>query len=122
LHSGKLEIGCSACQDDPELQEALGCVEPAHEAVWEIEDYEFFSCPISLVSNSLWEWFTEFSYCKEFSVMPAFEKQSNVFIEAWLYYSMWYNKFNKEMMDPKNKSTTDTEESLDTLKNSFINR
>ena len=109
------------CQTAPELRKDLGCEEPTQMPVWEIEDYEFYSCPLSFVSPAVWEWYSEYLYMKEFGVAPTMDRQSALFIEAWSTYTYWYGKLCRQKMD-KDRERHSSPDGLQTLKEGFLAR
>jgi hypothetical protein len=105
-----LEYNCQYCQNDPGIKKELGCEEPKQVVVWETEDYDFYSCPLSFISPAHWEWYSEYAYNKEFMKGPDYNGQSALWLEAWFYYISNYNNFVRERMKKsanKQDKTTD---------------
>lgn len=117
MHAGMLELSCRACDDAPDFKKLNGCEEPTQSPVWDDgEENEFYSCPMYWVTDSIHEWYEEYSYCKEFGMSICYQNQSKRFFDAWLIYKYWYDIFCVK----KQKNTTDkTGDSLSNLRDGF---
>lgn len=113
VQTGVLELSCEACQSDPEARAALGCEEPAQTVVWETEEDQFYSCPLSFISPAVWNWYAEQAYYKEYGSAPAYNEQSALWLDAWAIYSSYYSKF---LQQAHKKNEDGTSKSLDVLR------
>jgi len=77
------------------MRDAWGCENPAPAAVWEGPELgEFFNCPLKFVSETVVDWYEEYSYYQDFAgAAPPFFKQSAKFIEAVKIYKTAHNEY-----------------------------
>jgi len=114
IHAKKLDFSCENCKHDSELKTYLGCDNPTQMAVWENDEYEFFSCPLNFIADSVVDWWEEYLYYKSFSgSSPLYKNQSAKFVEAMYLYNKLLNSYLVEPEDRK------TEEGLQILRRSF---
>ena len=61
--------------------------------MWEDEEDQLFNCPMKFVTSEIIEWYTEYSYNKEFNgTAPAYHEQSTRFIDAADHYKSCLNE------------------------------
>ncbi|MDR2728507.1 MAG: hypothetical protein LBB56_05185 [Chitinispirillales bacterium] len=77
------------------MREEWGCEDRAPAAVWEEPELgEFFNCPLKFISETVVDWYEEYSYYQDFAgAAPAFLKQSAKFIEAARIYKTALNEY-----------------------------
>jgi len=60
--------------------------------------YQYWSCPIHFLCPTITEWFDEYKFYKEdfpSSPLPSFKEINPMWIKAYQYYEIWYNKYKK---------------------------
>jgi hypothetical protein len=114
IQAGTIEFSCQACESDPGVKESLGCEEPAQVVVWETEDDQFFSCPVSFISPAIWDWYSEQAYYKEYGAAVPYDKQPALWLDAWSIYNQYYGQFMQAKMK---KSEDSTSKGLSALQN-----
>lgn len=88
------EFNCNACQHDPGLKKAWGCDGPTQGVVWDDRHGEvFLNCPLAFVTEDITEWYTEHTYDTEVGSPLNYREQSVKYIEAWMTYKTYYNKY-----------------------------
>ena len=110
-------MSCSECQSVPELREQRGCEVPTQQPVWEDGEDQYFSCPLLWITDEIIAWYDEVVYSKEFGGLP-YDRQSNRFVEAYLFYQSEMSRFTKEK-SAKDDKTTD---GLSQLRSGFKSR
>ncbi|MDR0307632.1 MAG: hypothetical protein LBI42_12460 [Chitinispirillales bacterium] len=99
------------------MRESWGCDKPAPAAVWEDPELgEFFNCPLKFISETVVDWYEEYSYNQDFSAAaPAFLKQSAKFAEACRLYKTAFNEY----LAKASKKKTAKQDGLQILKERF---
>ena len=77
------------------MRESWGCEKPAPAVVWEDPELgEFFNCPLKFISETVVDWYEEYSYNQDFgAAAPAFLKQSAKFVEAVRLYKTAFGEY-----------------------------
>ena len=86
-------------------------------AVWDDGEDTFFSCPMQYLTDNIQIWTEEMAYSQEFSG-TSYNDQTNVWIEAWMYYRSVLNKFT----EMANKNRDRSSQGLDALKAGYFSR
>ena len=75
-----------------------GCEEPAQYAVWvDDEENEYFSCPIKLIPDNIFEWFEEYNYYQLYpGSMPTYDNIPAKWYQALLTYRNHLSEYSKE--------------------------
>lgn len=85
------------CLHDPEQKIAWGCDEPTQVPVWvdEEEDCEYYTCPFKFIPATILEWYSEYSYYKEFNgTAPSYWDQG----DKWQDVAVVYNRYYGELL------------------------
>ena len=73
-------------------------------AVWDSGDgEEFLQCPMLWVTADIFDWYQEYLYDTEFHSSPPYHRQSAKYIDAWLVYRHYLNKYQAEQMREQSK-------------------
>ena len=91
-------MAASKCQCDPDMKKMWGCEGSTQDAVWiDVEDDEYFICPMRLLTNDIIDWYDAYTYYQEHSGSPTYDLQSGKYIEAWKLYRYYLNHYTEEM-------------------------
>jgi hypothetical protein len=107
VHTGIIPQSCGKCQRDPTLKEFWGCDKPSQTVVERLMDdngeiQEYYSCPNKFVSQSVHDWFNEYSMTKSGQAQPVpYRKQSSNYVYSLAYYEKWMNIYNSKIMESK---------------------
>lgn len=114
IHANKIKINCEAC--DEYQKEQLCCSGVAEEIpVFEIDEYEYYSCPLKFIDSLIAEFYTELSYYELFpGSAPKYGDHNDRFYAAVRLYKSVYNKYAYET-----KSKDSTDKSLSELRKNF---
>jgi len=76
------------------MRREWGCEDRAPAAVWEDPELgEFFNCPLKFISETVVDWYEEYSYYQDFAgAAPEFFKQSAKFVDAARIYKAALNE------------------------------
>jgi hypothetical protein len=92
-----LQASCADCDKEPAQREYWGCESADDGQVRWIEDLnedEYYACPIRFIPQSVYEWYAEYSYYKQFpGAARPYERISNKFVEASNVYERAYNEY-----------------------------
>lgn len=83
-----------------------GCDKPTQMTVWEFDEERFYNCPMKFISDSVAEWYENYSYDKEMGTAESYTDQSVRYIDARSYYMGRYSKYS-QMKKPKNEPIMD---------------
>ena len=94
----------TGCQCDPSIKKMWGCEEPAQQAVWmDIEENEYYSCPIKCIPDNIIDWFDEYAFYKEFGGSLVYSKLPSKWLESRGLYNNYLNIYTEEQISMKTK-------------------
>lgn len=82
---------------------------------------EFFTCPIRFIGYDVVDWYQEYSYAKEFGC-HAYHEQSSKWIEAWMTYQHYYNKYQGYKIEAKKEDSvrSRSDDALNTMASNYM--
>jgi hypothetical protein len=87
----------AGCQCDPVLKEQWGCIEPAPQVVWiDIDENEYFTCPLKCITENVTEWFQEYKFYKELGNTLRYHELPAKWLDALSIYSSYLSRYQEE--------------------------
>jgi len=115
IHSGKISIKCSDCNE--ETQNVYSCGKTSDELVFEEDDLKLYTCPLTYITQQVYDFFDEMSYYETFiGTAPKYGEHSVRFWEMVKVYKQVYNKY---LYEEKDNKVDNTDNELAKLKAGF---
>lgn len=118
IHSGYCKITCSDCDESRKL--SLGCNDNLDRPIYNLDDNEFYCCPIRFITQQVYDWYDEYNYHQTFQgTAPGYNNNTKRYWDSVKLYKMYLNKY-EELRDSKPDKSNN--EAFSNLKSGLIQR
>lgn len=93
LHSGSFKINCPGCK--------IECDYINESAIWEYDDFKFYSCPGGFLNDQSCDWFNQYDEEAEMGTSLPYFKQSSRYSSARRFYKSVFNDLTNKKYDNK---------------------
>ena len=111
VHSGYCKITCADCDESRKL--SLGCNDNTDRVIYNLDNEEFYCCPIRFITQQVYDWYDEYNYHQTFQgTAPNYNNNTKRYWDSVKLYKMYLGKY-EELRDKKpDKSNNDSYHSL----------